>query len=106
MPRSDCGGDRDGDVGAVVGQAGEGVLLAGVDGQTPAEFHREPFGDVAATGVGGQPGGRVLVALGLVDVVGDRDQGAVVPQVVGEGAALGGGPVPGAGVPRLGQRDE
>ena len=34
------------------------------------------------------PGGRVLVALGLVDVVGHRDQRAGVAEVVGEGLPL------------------
>src|SRR5690606_29469367 len=83
----------------------EGGLLGGVDGQAVVVLHLDPGACVGAAvgGAGGHPGGRVLVALGLVDVVGDGDQ-LRAGQVVGEGLAPGGGPRVGAGVPRLGER--
>ena len=52
------------------------------------------------------PGGRVLVALAGVGGGGDRDQGAVVSEVVGVRLAILGRPGGGAGVSGLGERDQ
>src|SRR5690606_37347711 len=67
-----------------------------------------PVGEVLAVVrlVRGQPLSRVLVGLGAVGGRGDRDQGAVVPKVVGVGLTLGSCPGGGAGVPTLRQRHQ
>ena len=76
-------------------------------GQAPSVLHGDPHLGVGAP-VRRQrrlPGRRVLVALGLVDVVGDRDQ-LRAGQVVGEALPAAGRPGAGAGAPRLGERHD
>ena len=54
----------------------ESSLLSGVDGQVVVVLDLNPSNDVGALeGLKrGKPGGGILVALGLVEVVGDSDQ--------------------------------
>src|SRR5262249_47587235 len=70
-------------------------------------FDGDPHQGVGASVFGDRwlPGGRVLVAFGLVDVVGDGDQ-LWVGEVVGEFLPGGGGPEARAGAPGLGERDD
>src|SRR5205814_9334794 len=90
--------------GAGVEHGLQGALLGGLKPQAPHVFAADPHLGVGAAVRRARrlPGGRVLVALGLVDVVGDGDELGVA-QVVGEALAAAGGPGVGTGSPGLGQ---
>jgi len=85
----------------------ESGLLNGVDGQVVVALDLNPGNDVVALeGVErGKPGGGVLVALGLVKVVGDGDQ-LGSNEVVGELFAESGSPSPGSADPGFLQRNQ
>ena len=83
----------------------QGRLLRAVDRQGVVPLHLDPGPGVRAPERRQRrlPGRRVLVALGLVDVVGDRPQlGAA--EVVGVRLPPRGGPRPRSGAPGLGER--
>ena len=88
--------------------SGERGLFDLVDGELSAGFDGDPVGGIGtALAVGGWlPAGWGLVALAAVGSGGDRDQGAVVSEVVRVRLALLRRPGGGAGVPGLGERDQ
>ena len=85
----------------------ESGLLGGVDGQAVVVLDLNPCDDVVALeGVErGEPGSRVLVALGLVEVIGDGDQFGS-SEVVGELFAASRSPIASSTDPGFLQRDD
>jgi len=85
----------------------ESGLLCGVNGQVVFVLDLNPCnGVVALEGVErGEPGSRVLVALGLVEVIGDGDQ-LGLSKVVGKLLAASGSPIAGSTDPGFLQRDD
>src|SRR4051794_37282088 len=79
-------------VRAAVGEPCHRLPLRPVDAQGPSRLHRRPLAQIAAAAVVGEPLGDVLVALRLVDVVGDGDERAPVAQIVGVALACLVGP--------------
>src|SRR4051794_40810095 len=79
-------------VTAAAGRPGHRVPLRPVDPERPARLHRRPLAQIAAAAVVGEPLGDVLVALRLVDVVGDGDERAPAAQIVGVALACLVGP--------------
>ena len=82
-------------------------LLGGIDGQAVEVLDLNPGDDVVALeGVErGKPDSRVLVALGLVEIIGDGDQ-LGSNEVVGELLAESGSPIAGSADPGFLQRDD
>ena len=85
----------------------ESGLLGGVNGQTVVVLDLNPSDDVVALeGIErGEPGGGVLIALGLVEVVCDGNQ-LWLSKIVGELFATSGGPTAGSADPGFLQRHE
>ena len=85
----------------------ESGLLGGVNGQAVFVLDLNPCNDVVALeGVErGEPGSGVLVALGLVEVIGDGDQ-LGLSKVVGKLLAASGSPIAGSTDPGFLQRDD
>ena len=82
-------------------------LLGGVNGQAVVVLDLNPGNDIVALeGVeGGKPGSRILVTLGLVEIVGDGDQ-LRSSEVVGELLAESGSPIASSADPGFLQRDD
>ena len=85
----------------------ESGLLGGVNGQVVVVLDLDPCNDVVAfEGIErGEPDSRVLVALGLIEVIGDGDQ-LGPSEVIGKLFAASGSPVAGSADPGFLQRDD
>lgn len=85
----------------------ESGLLSGVDGQAVVVLDFDPSNDIVALVrvEWGEPGSGVLVAFGLVEVVGDSNQ-LGSSEVVGELLATSGSPIAGSTDPGFLQRDD
>jgi len=83
----------------------ESGLLSGVNSQVVVVFDLDPCNDVFALEERGEPSSKVLVALGLVEVIGDSNQ-LGLSELVGELFAASGSPIAGSADPGFLQRDE